>query len=467
MSRVTHYAGVLGLFACFAKAALPATTAPRPNILIVLGDDATYSDLPIYGGQNIRMPRLDRLASEGMRFNYAYVSMSMCSPCRAELYTGLYPLRSGVAWNHADARPGTRSIVHYLRELGYRVGIAGKTDVRPQEVFPFEMVPGFERNCVRETAGWDVKGIKEFMRRDPQQPFCLVVALVVPHAPWTVGDPSHFDPQQIRLPPYLADTNETREDFVKYLAELEVLDQQLGDVLDALEQTGHRDDTLVIFSSEQGAQFPGAKWTNWEEGVHTGFVVRWPGKVKPGTQTDALIQYADVLPTLIEAAGGDPSTGHFDGRSFLEVLLGRKSEHRQYVYHMHNNVPEGPPYPIRSIRTREFHYILNLTPGELYLEKHLMRYWEHNRYWQSWIWDASTNARTRRLLTRYLLRPAEELYRVGDGPFETNNLATDPRFTEVKEQLRVELERWMREQGDPGVALDCQEAFDENTKKEE
>jgi len=454
------------LFCIVALAgAIPALChAAPPNILIVIGDDATYSDLPLYGGQNLKMPQLDRLASQGMRFNSAYVAMSMCTPCRTELYTGLYPLDSGACWNHSDAKPGTQSIVHYLKKLGYRVGIAGKVDVRPRAVFPFEMVGGFERGCVKETADWDVTEMKRFLRRDPSQPFCLVIGLVVPHVPWTVGDPSHFDPMRLKLPPYLADTPETREDFTRYLAELEVLDQQLGDILAALDETGQAGNTLVIFTSEQGAQFPGCKWTNWEQGVHTGFVVRWPGKVKPGSETNALIQYADVLPTLIEAAGGDPSAGHFDGRSFLGVLLGRKSEHRKYVYNMHNNVPEGPSYPIRAIRTRQFHYIRNLTPESLYIEKHLMQHSSHNKYWPSWMWDSASSPRTLRLVTRYMLRPTEELYRVSDGALETINLAGDPRFTEVKERLRAELDRWMRGQKDSGAALDTQEAFQENKK---
>ena len=463
MKRMTKCLVFFWFLSALAGVAVTASAAP-PNILIVIADDATYSDLPLYGGQNLKMPQIERLASEGMRFDHAYLAMSMCVPCRAELYTGLYPLHNGVCWNHSIARQGTRSIVQHLGKLGYRVGIAGKVHASPREVFPFEMVDGFERSCVAQTASHDVTGMKRFIRRDASSPFCLSIGLVVPHAPWTVGDPSHFDPKRLKLPPYFVDTPETRRDFVRYLAEIEVLDQQVGDILAALKETGQADNTIFVFTSEQGAQFPGCKWTNWEQGVHTGFVVRWPGKIKPGSQTDALIQYADLLPTLIDAVGGDASSGGFDGTSFLPVLLGQKSGHRTYVYNMHDNVPEGPSYPIRSVRTREFHYIRNLTPESLYIEKHLMRQSQHNEYWPSWMWESASSAYALQLVTRYMLRPAEEFYRASDGAFESNNLAEDPQFTEVKQQLRAELDRWMRQQGDPGVALDTWEAWNSNKR---
>jgi N-sulfoglucosamine sulfohydrolase len=447
------------LTAGLALAADATPNAARPNFLIILADDATCSDLPLYGGRNVRTPRIDRLASQGMIFTHAYVSMSMCLPCRTEMYTGLYPIESGACWNHSGARAGTKSIVHYLGDLGYRVGIAGKVHVVPRDSFPFEMVDGFERDCVSPTAKHECSGIRRFMGRHAGEPFCLVVGLVVPHVVWTVGDPSHFDQAKLQLPPYFVDTPQTRTDYARYLAEIEVLDQQVGDVLETLDETGQADRTMVIFTSEQGAQIPGCKWTNWEQGVHTGFMVRWPGRIQPGTRTDALIQYADVLPTLLDAAGGDPASMGLDGTSFLPVLFGEKTEHRQYVYSMHNNVPEGPPYPIRSVRDRHFRYLRNLTPEATYIEKHVMGVAEHNPYWATWMFATGSDPHAYAMVHRYMHRPAEELYRTSDDRFELENLAGDPQYAEVKARLAGELDRWMQKQGDPGVALDTTEAW--------
>ncbi len=445
------------MLACLAEAA----EAKRPNILIVIADDATFSEMSIFGGTNLKTPNVDRLAGQGLLFRRAYVGMSMCTPCRTELYTGFYPAHSGVCWNHAAAKPGTRSIVQHLGDAGYRVGIAGKTDVRPKTVFPFEMVEGFERNCVARTADYNCAGIKEFMTRTPSQPFCLVVGLVVPHAPWTVGNPEHFDPKKLKLAPYMVDTPETRRAYARYLAEYEVMDQQLGDILKTVDETGQAGQTLVFLTSEQGGQWPGCKWTVWEEGLHTAMLARWPGRIPPGSSTDALVQYADVLPTLVEIAGGDPSKGGFDGTSFLPVLLGKTKAHRKYVYAMHNNLPEGAPYPIRSVSDGRFRYIRNLTPEALYFNGWVMAS-GHGPYWSSWVWNTQADPHARAMVTRYMLRPAEELYDILADPSEMNNLAADPKSAATKAGLASELDAWMRAQKDPGAEVDTEQKVKEN-----
>ena len=434
----------------------------RPNFLVVIADDCTFSELPPMGGRNVATPNLDRLAGEGMLFRRAYVGMSMCVPCRTEMYTGFYPARSGVCWNHSHAKPGTRSIVHRLGELGYRTGIAGKVHVTPKDSFPFEMVEGFERNCVAPTAAGDCAGLRAFMARDPKQPFCLVVGLVVPHAPWTVGDASRFDRATLALPPNFVDTKETRDSYARYLAEIEVMDRQLGDILTTLAETGQAGRTLVLFTSEQGGQWPGCKWTNWEQGLRTAMVVRWPGRVAPAARTDALVQYADVLPTFLEAAGADPLPMKLDGRSFLPVLLGKAATHREFACAMHNNTPEGPPYPIRSVTDGRWRFIRNLSPERLYIEKHVMGATADNPYWLSWVWASEANPRAYDLVERYLRRPAEELYDTEQDPYEMKNLADDAQAAQVRATLSAALDRWMKEQDDPGAAVDTREAYRRN-----
>ncbi|MEJ5260511.1 MAG: sulfatase [Anaerohalosphaeraceae bacterium] len=435
----------------------------KPNILMILADDATYNDFPLYGGVNVRTPRIDRLAAEGMTFSKAYLSMAICVPCRTELYTGLYPMRSGCCWNHAPARIGTRSICHFLRDLGYRVGLTGKLHVSPRSCFPFDKVEGFEDNCVAETADYNCRGIRAYMEADKSQPFCLIVGLVLPHAVWTVGDANHFDPEKLKLPANLADTPQTRQDYASYLAEIEVLDQQVGDILDTLEQTGQADNTLVLFSTEQGSQFPGCKWTNYECGLHTGITLRWPGVVKPGVRTEAMIQYADILPTLIEAAGGTVPTGQFDGTSFLEVLTGKKDGHRRYTYGMHNNIPEGGAYPIRSARDSRYRYIRNLLPERVHIQRYVMGPIgnKHTHYWSSWMLAAVEDEKAYQLVSRYLKRPGEELYDSNNDPYELNNLADNPQYADVKRRLSEELDQWMKEQSDPGAVLDTLQRYNQ------
>lgn len=302
------------------------------------------------------------------------------------------------------------------------------------------------------------------MGGNEDQPFCLVIALVEPHVPWVMGDSSKYPPRKLSLPPNIADTPRTREDFSRYLAEITYMDGQLGDILNVLGESGKADDTLVLFTSEQGSQFPGNKWTNWDTGLHTALIARWPGKVAPGKRTDALVQYADVLPTLVDAAGGDVSKHNYDGTSFLPVLQQKKSAHRKFVYGMHNNIPEGPPYPIRTITDGRYRYIRNLRPDEIYIEKHLMG-WSgrgelNNPYWATWVRDAWASRPTYNLVKRYMHRPPEQLYNTAKDPYEMNNLADDPAVSDIKNRLSTELDRWMKEQGDPGAPQDTNKAIE-------
>ncbi len=450
---------------------LGLSAAKQPNFLLILADDCTYNDLPLYGGQNAVTPNIDKFASQGLTFNRAFLTEAMCQPCRSELYTGLYPLGNGCAWNHSGSLPEVVGMPRLLGERGYRVGLAGKVHVKPAASYPFEKVGGFDANCVRNpTKPHELDGIRSFMSRDPEQPFCLVVALVEPHVPWVMGDASRYPPKKLKLPPNLADTPRTREDFSKYLAEITYMDGQVGEILKALEESGHADDTLALFSSEQGSQFPGCKWTNWNTGVHTALVARWPGKVTAGKRSDALVQYADVLPTLLAASASAVSFAEsklgprrFDGSGFLPVLLGKTNKHRDYVYSLHNNLPEGPPYPIRGVSDGEYRYLRNLLPDELYIEKHLMGMKGNavlnNPYWTTWVRDSWENPDTYELVKRYMRRPAEQLYHTAADPYELNNLAKDPAHAGRLAKLRAELNRWMTAQGDPGAPMDTFESY--------
>ena len=434
-----------------------------PNVLVIMADDCTFNDLPAYGGQNAKTPHIDKLAREGLLFRRAYLSEAMCQPCRAELFSGQYPTRNGCAWNHSASRNSVASMPHHLGPLGYRVGLAGKVHVKPKKVFPFEEIDGFDSNCVRNpTRPHQLSGISEFIGRDQQKPFCLVVALVEPHVPWVMGDASQYPPATIKLPPNLADTPRTRQDFSAYLAEITYMDGQVGEILKVLEESGKANDTLVLFTSEQGSQFPGCKWTNWDTGIHTGLIARWPEKIEGGRTTDAVVQYADILPTLLTLAGGDCSEKPYDGRSFAGVLRGEETSHRQYAYGLHNNIPEGPRYPIRTVTDGEWRYIRNLLPEEIYIEKHLMGIKGtgalNNPYWATWVRDSWNNPHTYKVVRRYMRRPAEQLYHTAEDPYEMSNLAGTPEFSEIQKKLSMELDRWMKRQGDPGAPQDTQRA---------
>ena len=434
-----------------------------PNFLVIMADDCTYNDLPVYGGRNAKTPNIDRLAREGLVFERAYLAEAMCQPCRAELFTGQFPTRNGCAWNHSASRSSVTSMPHHLGRRGYRVGLAGKVHVKPKQAFPFEEVPGFDSNCVRNpTRKHDLSGLKNFMGREKGDPFCLGVALVGPHVPWVMGDRSVYPLDKLQLPPNLADTPRTRQDFAAYLAEITYMDGQVGEILKVLEESGEAENTLVLFTSEQGSQFPGCKWTNWDTGIHTGLIARWPGVVEAGRRTRAIVHYADLLPTLLVLAGEKQGGHGFDGIEFTKVLTTGASKHRNYAYGLHNNIPEGPRYPIRTVSDGEWRYIRNLLPEEIYIEKHLMGMKGtgvlNNPYWTTWVRDSWNNRHTYRVVRRYMRRPAEQLYHTTKDPYEMNDLVKSPAHAAVKKRLSAELDRWMKEQGDPGALQDTHEA---------
>ncbi|MCP5433165.1 MAG: sulfatase [Alphaproteobacteria bacterium] len=438
------------LAATLAIGAGSAHAAQRPNIILMLSDDQTWLDIGPYGSKNVPTPNLDRLAREGMKFNLAFTATAMCAPTRQQLYTGLFPARSGGMPNHSVVREGTKSLVHYFTALGYRVGLTGKTHFGPPESFPFEVVGNKKSGTFTLV---DLDAARAFIERDAEQPFFLVVASNSPHTPWTEGNAADFDPAKLEVLPYIADTPEVREMLTHYYAEITHLDGQAGALMGMLDEAGLTENTIFIHTSEQGNSFPKSKWTLYDTGIHTGLIFRWPGHVAPGTQTDAMVQYVDVVPTLIEAAGGTP--GDVDGKSFLAVLEGKAGEHREYAYGIHTNrgVIDGTDYPIRSIRTKQYKLIHNLM-------------WE-GEYGNiltgpqsSGILDAyraaagSGNEHAGDLIAGYIKRPEFELYDVQKDPFEFTNLADDPAYATVKAELLAKLEAWMKEQGDEGVATE-------------
>lgn len=427
--------------------------ADRPNFLVILADDLNWRDLGCTGNPDVKTPHIDRLASQGMRLRGMFTPAPTCSPARHALYTGLFPVRSGAYPNHTMVDPGTRSVFTHLKAAGYRVGLQGKTHVAPREAFPFERVG---RNPD------DVGAFAEFIGRDPAEPWMLVFASHDPHGPWTRGPKHRYDPAALKLPPWMHDNELTRRKLADYYAEVSALDGQVGALLEAIDDAGQRAHTLVLFLSEQGSSFPyGGKWSLYDNGIRVAAFARWPDRIESGSASDALVQYVDVPPTLVEAAGGDPAaidTGcpdaegrrGFDGRSFLGVLLGDTDAHRPYVFAQHTTagiIGYKEPYPMRAARDGRYKLIRNLAPENT----HWIRGIHGSAIFASWTEDAKSDPELAGRLRRLSHRPAEELYDLKADPFETRNVAADPELAEVKARLAGALEAWMAQQGDQGL----------------
>lgn len=430
-----------------AQAAKPATgtTPKKPNIVLVITDDCRFLDLGCYGSPDAITPNIDRLATEGVRFTRFFQATAMSSATRHCLLTGLYPVRSGAYPNHTRLNDGVGTLPQYLKQAGYRVALEGKRHIAPIEAFPFEYLSNEQQRTVYPEL------IEPFLADVARsgEPFFLYVGSTEPHDPWNKGDQSLWNPNDLTLPCNLVDTPATRKQFRNYLAEINELDNQVGAVDALLHKYGLDENTIFIFTSEQGYSFPFGKWTCYDEGLHTGFVIRWPGTVKPGRVTDAMCEYVDVTPTLVDIAGGKIPEG-LDGRSFLPVIKGETDSFKNEVYGIQTSrgIFFGPEYyAIRSIRNERYAYIMNLTPEATFK---CMSTNPKKGWWMSWKEKAATDEFARRQVERYQKRPAEELYDIVNDPFQTRNLADDPQYAGEKARMRAKLLQWMESQGDKG-----------------
>jgi uncharacterized sulfatase len=328
--------------------------------------------------------------------------------------------------------------------LGYRIGLIGKKHFGPEDSFPFDY-PDDART---------------FMTAD-SSPFCLIFASHHPHPKWP--NPKGYDPEKITVPSFLVDNAETRQALCRYYTAVSAFDTEVGEYLYMLQKSGRDQNTIVIISSEQGPDLPGGKWTCYDYGLRTQLIVSWPGVIQPGTETDAMIQYVDVAPTLVELAGGklinidtglsgapDGGTG-FDGKSFLAVLQGKKNEHNSIVFGVHTTegIITGKPYPIRSIRDKQYKYILNLMPDATF--QNIMTERNYENIWDSWVRDASLCEHNMLLTKHYQHRPPEEFYDIEKDPFEQHNLAGQAQYRERMNLMKAQLDNWMVQQGDKGI----------------
>jgi N-sulfoglucosamine sulfohydrolase len=450
-----------------APASASATPQGRPNIVIFIADDLCWYDVACFGGPtSARTPNLDRLASEGIKLTGFYSSTTVCAPTRQALLTGLSPVRSGAYPNHSTVRAGTKSLPTHLKALGYRSARIGKLHFGPPESFPFDIKDKDARRTSSKQGGageedvgdLNLPAFDKFASQSPA-PFFAYLASHEPHVPFTKGKPALHDPKTFVLAPYLPDTEETRKQLQGYYAEIDVLDQQVGEVMRILERTEKAENTLLLFVSEQGAVWPFSKWTLHNPGIRVAAIARWPGHITPGSQSAALLQYEDVVPTVLEAAGGDPAridagcpdalgnTG-LDGRSALDVLTGRTRKLRDVVFGQNTMLGisgVNSPYASRMACTGDWKLIVNYHADQ----------WNPRRGYglaRNWITEGEKgNAFAAAQAQRLARKPTLELYDLQKDPWELKSVAELPEHRERIQKLRAQLELWLKQQGDDPV----------------
>lgn len=414
----------------------------KPNMVVFLSDDHGCLDSPVYGGPLVKTPTMQRLAETGMVFDRAFIASPACGPSRSALLSGLMPARNGAERNHTLPRVETQIMVKLLQKQGYEVVAFGKVahgDKHPQLV-------GFDywRDAWREQIARLVQDYLE--KRTSDKPLCLMVGDHRPHVAWIKE--SMYDPAAVALPAYFVDTPPTREHRARYLTDVTGMDTTMAQVDRLARKHFGTDDYLFVYSSDHGAQWPFGKWNLYEAGIRTPLIVRWPGTIPAGVRTDAMVSWVDLMPTLVECAGG-PVPPDIDGRSFADVLLGKSDTHRDVIFTTHSGDGNMNVYPIRAVRTERFKYIRNLLP-DCYHSNHsdILRKDGAGAYWDSWDEAAKNDPRAAAIVAKYYRRPAVEFYDLSTDPTEQNNLAGNPKYRGQIETMSAMLDTWMKEQGD-------------------
>lgn len=446
-----------------AGCAIKVPTRRRPNILLLLADDWGWPTAEAVDLLGCRVPTFDRIRSEGAEFTNAHVAAPSCTPSRASILTGRPPfqLEEGAYLN--GTLPTKFPVYPELIEAaGYHTGFSGKG------WGPGDLQAG---GRTRNPAGKSYSSFDDFWRARPSgRPFCFWLGSNDPHRPFTEGEGranGHVIPPG-RLPPYLPDVPEVREDAADYVSRVERFDQMAGEIVAKLEAAGELDNTLVVMTGDNGWAFPRAKATLYDGGTHVPFAMRLPGRVVRGSRSNVPILLTDLFPTFLEVAGVTNPLGKASQSLFSRTARQARSTDRIITClerHMDGREMAGQAYPARALRTGKWLYIRNIHPerepvgkAKLY-DPSRLRTFVYAGYpdidaspTKEFIVQHATEPAFRRFFEMAVgKRPPQELYDVEADPANMVNLAGDSRHRNVLRQLDKELTDQLTLERDPRI----------------
>ena len=404
-----------------------ATGGKPTNFVFLLSDDHTAADLGAYGNSAVTSPHLNRLAREGMRFEKCFVTSPQCSPNRSSIFTGCTPHTIGTSRLHVPLPDWEPTIVDALKDKGFHTGIFRK----------HHQGPGFESRL--NFYGNAQTPFKNFFDAKPKhKPFWLQIGFTDPHRPYRSGafQPPH-DPQKVQVPKWLPDWPEVRQDLAHYYDFIARMDSQVGQLMELLSAQGHANDTMVIFSGDNGMPFPRAKGTLYEAGINVPLIAWMPGKIAAATVKSEMIAHVDLPSTWLDAAGIGQSK-KMQGRSFLPLLLGQPYQPRTEVFSERNWHDTFDP--MRCIRTPRHKFIFNAAPHFPYRPPSDL---ENSPTWQAMLAKRRSDTP---LHLRHLFnptRPVTQLFDLEQDPLELHNLVESVPHADLRQDLERRLSNWM------------------------
>ena len=400
----------------------------KPNILIIITHD-TGRHLGCYGS-GVDTPNLNKLAEEGVIFTNFFCTAPQCSPSRASLLTGRYPHNNGlIGLTHRGFRLNANEplLPNLLAQAGYSTYLFGFQHESPN---PYSL--GYQKILkAKSNSCLDVTPLViDFLENNKlKKPFFMMIGFSETHRPF----PQYEGPvDNIEGFPYLPDVEDVRRDIASLNILVRRVDEKIGEILRSLDEADLRDDTLVVFTTDHGVAFPGAKATLFDPGIEISMIMRGPGGFEGGRKIEALLSNLDFAPTILDLCGIAIPT-EMQGKSMLPIIRGEaKRLHRQIFVEQTYHAAYDP---IRGVRTDRYKYI---------------RSFEKRPFWFPPNVDGGLSKEVARRFGYFNKpRPPEMLFDLKSDPIERNNLVNDPEYADILERMRLLLEDWMRRTSDP------------------
>ena len=435
---------------------------PRPNILFCIADDWGWPHAGSYGDAVVKTPTFDRLATEGVLFEHAYVSSPSCTPSRNAILTGQYHWRLGQGANlHSTLDVNIPVYPLLLEEAGYFIGHWRKC------WGPGKLKPGGYTDTYPGGPAFD--GFKDFIDQRPdEQPFCFWLGSSDPHRGYKLnsGRESGMDISAIQVPAFYPDEEVIRSDIADYYFEVQRFDSDCGEAISLLEEIGELENTLILMTGDHGMPFPRCKSNLYDMGTRVPLAIRWGDEIKPGRTISDFVSFVDLAPTFIELAGvevPEVTSGH----SLWPLLKSKSSgwienDRDKVIFGKERHVPAqlAPSiagYPCRSIRNKEFQYIYNFEPdrwpaGVPDGASHPMNTYADTDGGptKSFLVDHAEDPKYKKYADwSFAKRPQEELYDMINDPDQLINLAQNPDYNTIRQELKDQLFTLLTESGDP------------------
>lgn len=447
-----------------SSATLAQRPAPRLNVLLLTVDDMNWNTPNCFGGKVPGLtPNIDRLASQGLRFEHGHVTIAVCQPCRSSLMTGRYPHRNG-AEGFQPIRTDVPTLQERLQQAGYFLGIFSKVEhLAPRAKFCWDVVKEQKELGRGRVPQRYYEEAKAFFAQAKQngKPFFLMANSDDPHRPYAdsadekraFGQTSDFTrripSEEAWVPDFLPDIPGVRKELAEYYTSAHRADQTVGKLLEALDESGQRDNTLVVFLSDNGIALPFAKTNCYLHSTKTPWIVRWPGVTRPASvNRQDFIAGIDFTPTILEATAAAPLDG-LDGRSFVPVLKGRKDAGRDRVFTVFHETSARKRFEMRCVQERRFGYIWNAWADGA---RQFQGNGQAGLSWKAMVQAAPSNPAVAARVKLFSTREREELYDFAADPDGLRNLANDPKFQPELRRFRTLLRTHLQAVQDPQAA---------------